>query len=167
MAGRPAPPEGDACVAPTACLIVCVKMNHRILVSTHRRHSCRARVSRFRTATRESIAPRAVVRWSRGSRCGGSPAQGQPVPTRHRSLVVVRTLRGAGPSCRHTESTVHGRRSFDSRGCGRASSARSTPRLAVRPTFAITSPRTVVQSAGHEGTPYAPRGRERIRTSCP
>ena len=26
--------RGDACVAPTACLIVCVKMNHRILVGT-------------------------------------------------------------------------------------------------------------------------------------
>ena len=26
--------KGDACVAPT-CLIVCVKMNHRILVGPH------------------------------------------------------------------------------------------------------------------------------------
>ena len=35
LAGPPHP-EGDACVAPTACLIVCVKMNHRILVGPHR-----------------------------------------------------------------------------------------------------------------------------------
>ena len=35
----PLHPEGDACVAPTACLrtglIVCVKMNHQILVGPH------------------------------------------------------------------------------------------------------------------------------------
>ena len=61
LAGPPHP-EGDACVAPTACLIVCVEMNHRNLVGP-----------RFDKAGNRA-AVRLGARASRPQRAAGPPA---------------------------------------------------------------------------------------------